>query len=556
MYEIVTLEEVNERLDRTQPVMIDTETVGLYGKIRIAQFYQRQWGETALIVENPNPMGLVAMLTKDITSVYHNAHYDITCVQDNMSKLSWQPEKFHCTFLLARLHFFNKEKFSLDNVIEYTLGYDPYEDKKEMQKSDWSAPVLTEKQLKYASDDVIYLHDVWDKVKDSLEDYSYKLDLIALKNCLDFQTNGFPIDEDKCLGIYADNLKKIQEINLPINCNSYRQVRAYIGSNLSDDLGLSTLASQGNERAEQVKTVRKLTKINSFLQKFLDTSVDGCIFGKFKVSARSGRTTSDDQNLQQIPRILKDVFGVNEDSDEVFIYSDFSQMQLRAVCAVTGDTAMETIFRANGDVHDFVAELIFGKDFTKKDRQICKTGNFGLLFGAGVIVFLSILLKQAGMVMSELDAKNFKKRWRGIWKQVAEWQDRGIRAWKKGEAWETPLGRRYVSKMMTDQLAMQIQGFEAEVAKLAMHYMLPSMKELDARIKLRNFIHDSYIFTCPNDPKIYKEACVIIAESMKEAWIQMCQSVTITDLPMPVNVRVGYNWGDIENGKFIYELVA
>ena len=102
---------------------------------------------------------------------------------------------------------------------------------------------------------------------------------------------------------------------------------------------------------------------------------------------------------------------------------------------------------------------------------------------------------------------------------------------------------------MTDQLAMQIQGFEAEVAKLAMHYMLPKLKALHPDIKLCNFIHDSYIFTCPNEPEIYKEASRIIACAMQEGWSEMCKDVTITDLPMPVTVKVGWNWGDIEGDK-------
>lgn len=557
-YEFNTIEDLRSKIDYSKPLMVDCESIGFYGKIRLIQFFQRGW-DGAILVENPDPYQLVATLTK-AKCVFHNAHYDITTVQENIGRMTWMPEEFFCTFLLGRLHFYKEESFTLDNIITYTLGHNPYgSTKKEMQGSDWNVPVLSEEQIQYAAKDVIYLHDVWDKVSAELDNISYKLDMLTTRYCLDFQNNGMPIDISRLQDRYARNMTRIKEIALPINCNSYQQVRPYINSQMSDDTGLALLSAQGNEKAIAVRETRKLTKNNSFLTKFMDTmevTVPGFgnIFGKFKCSARSGRTTSDDQNLQQIPRSLKEIFGVPTDGDEVILFSDFAQIQLRGVCVVTGDKTMENLFRAGADMHNFVAEMIFGKDFTKQHRQISKTANFGLLFGAGVVVFINILLKDAGLWLKENEAMDIKKKWLSLWKQISEWQTKGIKAWKKKEAWETPLGRRYTAKMMTDQLAMQIQGFEAEVAKLAMHYMLPKLKELDERIKLRNFIHDSYIFTAPKDEVIYKQACAIIAESMQEAWKEMCQSVLIPDLPMPTKVRVGYNWGDIEKDQFIYEL--
>jgi DNA polymerase-1 len=350
-------------------------------------------------------------------------------------------------------------------------------------------------------------------------------------------------------------MARIKEINLPINANSYQQVRPYINSNQSDGLGLALLTIQGNEKAKAVQETRKLIKNNSFLTKFTTTAKDDCIFGKFKVSARSGRTTSDDQNLQQIPRNLKGIFGVDTDSDIVLIYSDFAQIQLRGVCVVTGDTTMERLFREGKDLHSYVAEIIFGKDFTPKHRQIAKTANFGLLFGAGVVTFQSILIEEAGIYLTDEECMAIKKKWLGLFRQIENWQKDGYRAHAKKIAWETPLGRKYTARLGTDQLAMQIQGFEAEVAKLAYHYMKPKLEELSAQIKLRVFIHDSYIFSCPKDPELYKKASTIIAECMQEAWKEMCQSVKISNLPMPTKVRVGYNWGDIESDNFIHEEV-
>lgn len=557
-YEMMSIADLTLRIDYSKPLMFDTETIGFYGKIRLAQFYQRGWN-CSIMVEYPNAYELTAMLTKAIV-VCHNAAYDISCIQEAMGKIAWMPEVFHDTFFLARLHFYLKDGFSLDKVVQYTIGMNPYE-LNDQQESDWSVPVLSEKQLAYAAMDAVYLHDVWDAVSVCLDEYSYKLDILMARYCLDFQNNGFPIEEDKIHARYKENMARLNEINLPINANSWKQVRPYINSSMSDDIGLARLSYQGNEKAKAVRETRKLIKNNSFLTKFLDEQADGCIFGKFKVGARSGRTTCDDQNLQQLPRSLKGVFGVDPEGDEVMIFSDFAQIQMRGVCVVTGDTAMETLFRAGKDVHNFVAEMTFGADFTPEHRQITKTENFGLLFGAGIVVFCNILIKDTGIWLSDLELTKLKKKWLSLWKEVAAWQTKGIKDWKKGIAWSTPLGRKYTAKMMTDQLAMQIQGFEAEVAKLALHYMWPRIAELNKeipdnkpKIRLRNFIHDSYLFTSWNNKDIYERACVIVADCMQEAWKEMCQGVLITDLPMPVKVRVGFNWGDMDKKDiFLHE---
>lgn len=562
-YQLVKLQDLYALLDTTKVVLYDSETIGLYGAIRLAQFYQ-DGNEYVYLVDKPNAFELAALL-QTYHIVGHNIHYDFSTLQDNLG-INWSPGEFDDTFLLSRLMFYAKESFSLDNVITYVLGYNPYENKKEMQGSDWSVPVLSSEQLNYAASDVYYLSAVWKALQPQLSDINYKLDKLTLKYCLDFQTNGMPIDIDALNERYVANCARINEIGLTINCNSYQQVRAYINSTQSDDKGLALLASQGNEKAIQVRETRKLKKNNSFLTKFTETMRDGCIFGKFKLTPRSGRLSSDDQNLQQLPRSLKGIFGFEKDSDEVIIFSDFAQMQLRNVCAVTADKAMETLFREGKDLHSYVATLIFGENYTKEKRQIAKTANFSLLFGSGSTVFATILLTTVGLVLPEEQAAAIKKKWLTLWAQIKQWQDRGIRDWKAGRIWETPLGRKYTANMMTDQLAMQIQGFEAEVAKLALHYMYNKIKELNALIpenmpkfKLRNMVHDCYLFSGPNIPELYEQCAKIIADSMQEAWREMCKNVAIKDLPMPVNVKVGFNWGKIDKdkndgGEYVYEL--
>lgn len=549
IYKFSTLADLP--IDFNLPLFCDTETCGLYGKVRLFQCNQSGWDQVHL-VEWPNPLELAAVLMKSYT-VWHNAHYDITTVQQQTGT-RFVPERFDDTFLLSRLAQPQYETYSLDEVLMRVLKRDPYVglDKKTLQKSDWSKPKLTEEQLRYAALDVKYMPELWLDVLSALDEPSYTLDKSSLCTALDFQWNGMPVDSDKVNSEYTRINKELSAIPMPINANSWQQVRKWLNVDQSDKKFLSELALRGNDKARAVLDVRSRRKLLSFLEKY-DHEM---IVGKFKPSARSGRFTSDDENLQQIPRALKGIFGHPEGSDRVLIYSDYAQLELRTICAILGVQVMEKMFREGVDLHGYVASVLFGENYEKKDRQVTKTYNFNLLYGGSVNMVLSILITY-GLLIEERLANRHKRKWLNLFKEIDKWQQEQISAWRKGKLGCTPLGRQYKGKLMTDQMNIKNQGAGAEVAKLALHYFYPKLKEFNEKhgtdVALCNFIHDSYILDAPNDPAIYEQIAQLLAESMQLAWFEMSKLYKITDLPMPVNVRVGNNWGDIESDVYDWE---
>ncbi len=547
-YHKATLEEANEVINEQLPVFLDTETCGFYGKVRLLQIMQEDW-DSVIIVEWPDPM-LLANSINWWHSVWHNAHYDVTTIQQQ-TETRWVPSRFDCSFLLARLAYPHKEKFDLDNTLKYVMGHDVYVgmDKKKLQKSNWAAQVLTDEQYLYAATDVYYMPELWKIIEGFRESQSYQLDMLTMKYCLDFQWNGMPVDKARLFSLYEANQAKVKAYNMPINVNSWQQVRPYIGEESSDALALSRFwLEDGNQKAKDVRDCRKLIKQNSFLDKF-DT-IDDRIFGKFKPSARSGRLTSNDQNLQQLPRKTKGVFGFPEGSDRVLIYSDYAQLELRTIAAILDVVLMVKMFREGVDLHGFTAEQLIGPNWTKDDRMYIKTYNFNYLYGGGIEMVQSILIKEADLLIDVVKLGKDRNKWRSLWREIYAWQERGIKAWKQGRLGSTPMGRKYKAKMMTDQLNIENQGAGAEVAKLALHYLYPQIMD---DVKLVNFIHDSFILDAPNDPAVYEPMAEIVAKSMSDAWVEMSKLFKVKDVPMPVNVRVGYNWGDIEEDKFIWE---
>ena len=535
-------------------IFIDTETEGFYGHIVLFQFSFEN-DENVYIIRNPNPE-LLANLLKDKHVVAYNVAYDISTIQQQSKQYDKFIPNFDCAFLLARLAYPELDSHSFDNVINYLEGKLIYDNKKEMQKSFSKNIVLSEEQLEYAAKDVYYLKKLWTKVgTDNLRaNINYKIDRRTLYEAFKFQWTGMKLNEKETEKEINKLNKFIEDLDIPksVNVNSYQQVRAYLGVNKSDALYLTELKLKGNEKSGNILAKRKALKKLSFIEKYLTLERNGYLYGKFSPSAKSGRFTSSDINQQQHPRELKHLFGFEEHENKVYIYSDYPQLELRTIAEIANDRRLKEYFENFQDPHGEVAKIIFGENFTKLQRYMAKTGNFGLLYGAGANTYREILLKQAEVLIPEIEAKRFKNKWLNIFTGIKQWQQNRIRDFHKNKLGCTPLIREYKATRIMDYLNIENQGAGAEVSKLALIEICNQLKEkgLDNEVKIANYIHDAYLLESPNEEEIYKEVAKIIQSAMIKGWEFVFKD---TQIPMPVEVFVGYNWGKIEE-DYIYKL--
>lgn len=205
---------------------------------------------------------------------------------------------------------------------------------------------------------------------------------------------------------------------------------------------------------------------------------------------------------------------------------------------------MERMFRDDIDLHTYSAHKLFKVpmgEVSKTQRQIAKTFNFSSLYGAGVAKRLDILLANTGIVLELEEGQDLAREWLSAYPSVKPWQSDNYRLWSNGAVGYTALKRPYIAKLYTDFGNLQIQGSGAEVAKLALVYML---KVLDVK-KLCAFIHDSYTFEVDTfeEAQHYAE---ILAKSMQQAWFEVSRNFKIVDLPMPVLASVGKNWKSLQ----------
>lgn len=534
-------------------IAFDTETDGLYGPVVLSQM--KIDGEVKLF-DNTQLDEVKKILKQADKVIGHNLLYDFSVLDIDPDEVKWED-----TYLLAKLEFPELEKYSLDVVAEKTLGFDVYGeiDKKVMQKSKWKAGQITDEQKRYAALDVEYLEDIYNKLKHKESEFNYTLDKLTTKYFWKAKS-GLPVHREAMLKRKEEALKRINELNVPINVNSYRQVRAYLDYDESNDEALAYLAVKGTpeqqEKAKKVREVRKLRKMISFIDKYLELSEnDGYVYGHLGLGTKSGRSNCQNENLQQIPGSLKDCFM---SKNKYVVYADFSNLELRTFCAVVGERTMERLLRDDVDLHTYTATRLFNKPAEeidrKTERQIAKIFNFSSLYGAGVERRRQILLKLTGIYLDESEARLYAQRWNNAFPQVKSWHQENAKKWRAGVIEKTILGRPYKAKLLTDYNNIRISGSAAEVAKLALHYMAKKLPIENMNI----FIHDSYTFEFDTLEEA-KEAAHVIGDSMQEAWFEVMKYSVIPDLPMPVEVSVGApgtNWYDIQEGKncvYIYK---
>ena len=104
--------------------------------------------------------------------------------------------------------------------------------------------------------------------------------------------------------------------------------------------------------------------------------------------AATGRLSSSDPNLQNIPirnaegRRIRQAFVAS--ADKVIMASDYSQIELRIMAHLSGDTGLHAAFAEEQDIHRATAAEVFGRTLdavSEEERRSAKAINFGLIYG-------------------------------------------------------------------------------------------------------------------------------------------------------------------------------
>lgn len=171
-----------EFLDNITEVAIDTETMGLCphrDRLCLAQFCKGD--STSYIVqfnsytEANNIRKLLQ--NKDIIKIFHYARFDVMMLYKYLSVMT---NNIYCTKIASKLVRTYTDRHSLKDLCKELLGI---ELSKEETCTDWGNTKLNEKQLIYAAKDVLYLHQIKQKL-DVLLKRENRIDIA--KSCFEY----------------------------------------------------------------------------------------------------------------------------------------------------------------------------------------------------------------------------------------------------------------------------------------------------------------------------------------------------------------------------------
>jgi len=259
----------------------------------------------------------------------------------------------------------------------------------------------------------------------------------------------------------------------------------------------------------------------------------------------TGRLSSTNPNLQNIP--IRDAQGKEirkafiPDADSVFLSVDYSQIELRIMAHLSGDTNMLEAFNSGHDIHTATAAKIYKiplEEVTSDMRRKAKTANFGIIYGISIFGLSDRLSIPRG------EAKELIDGYFATYPSVKKYMDASIQRAKEMGYVETLLGRKRFLPDINSQNSIvrgfaernainaPIQGTAADIIKIAMVRIQKRLEQETLQAKMTMQVHDELNFTVPNSE----------IEVVKKVVVDEMENAIKLQVPLIADCGVGANW--------------
>jgi DNA polymerase-1 len=456
------------------------------------------------------------------------------------------------------------------------------------------------KQLEAANTDSLfvkippYIETLWDLFD--------KTEVPYTKVLFECERNGILIDQEYLARIAPQAQQEIEEIERDIvretngvvmNPNSSAQLLQYfqrIGAplnkmtkggktgvrNFAMDAEVMEALSEAFPVAKKTLRLRELSKLKGTYIDGISELMDprGRIHTQYNQDvARTGRLSSSDPNMQNIPRPENDKWKLRgafiAPPGEELIVADYAQLEMRLLAAGSQESGMCEVIRRGWDIHMGNAAMIYdlpyeeieqAKSIEKKVksgalpadamtdrvkyllecRAEIKTLGFGLVYGMGD----SKLARDLGIAKDEATSKS--KHFMEKYPAIAAFKAEQLECAQQYGCIFTIMGRRRSvpgihsyrrdDRSKAERIAMNtpIQGSAADVMRMAqINCHAADLKQrYGARMLLQ--VHDELVFQCPKDAVA---ACKAeIREYMEHPF---CVEL---DVPLAADIGNGPSW--------------
>ena len=404
-----------------------------------------------------------------------------------------------------------------------------------------------------------------------LEKLFYEVEMPLMKVLAIIERNGVRIDSDalrQSSEILTEELialeKEIREMaGYAFNVSSPAQVGEILFDRLKlDDKAKKTKTGQYSTSEDVLEKIRSkhpiIGKILDYrgLKKLLSTYIDALPLlinsktGKVHTSfnqtvAATGRLSSTNPNLQNIP--IRDAQGKEirkafiPDEGCLFLSADYSQIELRIMAHLSGDTNMLEAFNSGNDIHTATAAKIYKvplSEVTSDMRRKAKTANFGIIYGISTFG----LAERLNIPRSE--AKELIEGYFATYPDVKRYMDEAIQRAKEAGYVETIFGRkRFLADINSQNSIVRgyaernainapIQGSAADIIKIAMVRIQARLEKEQLSTTMTMQVHDELNFTVP----------VHELEQAKKVVVEEMENAIKLQVPLIADCGVGANW--------------
>ncbi|MEZ0360483.1 MAG: bifunctional 3'-5' exonuclease/DNA polymerase [Hydrogenobacter sp.] len=541
------LKSVEKRLGGESYIFLDTETVG--DKIRLVQLGDR---EEVFIIDLFETVNYGVEFLKDLLGdkgvVGHNLKYDLKFLY----RYGIEPYAVFDTMIASQL-LGEIDRHSLQKVAMHYLGEVM---DKSLQLSNWGRTTLSREQLEYAALDVKMVKDLFYVLLDRLNATSHQeetliktrtskvfglknpvaiIEMAFVQEVAKLELSGICVDVQKLEDLIREYKRKVQKsvmdfmMHNRVDPMSPKQLGEFLTNKLglvlpktekgnisTDDKVLSQFTY--HPTVQKILEIRAVKKLLDKLEEIKSFVKDDSVYPEFRqIGAITGRMSSLNPNVQNIPKELRGIFKARE--GKVLIISDFSQIELRLASEYVGDERMIRAFREGRDLHRYTASVLLGKreeDVSKEERQLSKAVNFGLIYGISARG-LSEYARSYGIDISVDDAQRIRDKFFEYFKSFKDWHERVKRELKEfGESrGYTLLGRRYVAHTFPDAVNYPIQGSGADLLKLSVLMFDAEIRKEGLKARVVNLVHDEIVVECEKDKA--EEVRDLLERAMKHA---------------------------------------
>ena len=254
----------------------------------------------------------------------------------------------------------------------------------------------------------------------------------------------------------------------------------------------------------EYRGVNKL--ITTYLEPFLEKrDSNDRIHGSFLLyGTKTGRLSSREPNLQNIPNTpeMRNCFIPSD--NRKFVVMDFSQIEVRVVANFSNDPVLINDFMSS-DFHKNTASQLFNlpvEQITEEQRQFAKTANFGIIYDMSAHSFGEI------QNISEQEAQQYIDRYFDRYKELKKWHTKIKRDIERDSYVESLFGRKRRLKIYSnmedfDKDEIYKQAINSPVQSTASDICVLTALRIQERLKIENIdanlvlsVHDELVYDC------------------------------------------------------------